>query len=108
MMRFISTVVIFAILLIFIVLNLNNKCDISFGFKTFEEIPVFLSILVSFAFGLLFSFPFAFSFRRKAKKAPREEPPSQPKKRRWGKKKDADASSSGDDITSDKNSYGID
>ena len=108
MIRFISTIIVFAVFLVFIVLNLNNKCDISLGFKTFEEIPVFLSILGSFTFGLLFAFPFAISFRKKVKKPPKEESAGSGKKRRWGKKKDISTLSPADEISNDKNTYGID
>jgi uncharacterized integral membrane protein len=67
MIRLIIFILIFALFLGFIVLNLDNKSDVSLGFKTFAEIPVFLSSLVSFAVGLVFSVPLAFSFSRRKK-----------------------------------------
>ena len=68
MIRLILFIIIFAIFLGFIVLNLEHKTNISFGFITFEEIPVFLSILASFALGMLFAIPLAFSLTRKKKR----------------------------------------
>ncbi len=37
--------------------NLDNKCNIWFFFKTFENVPVFMNTLVSFAFGILCAIP---------------------------------------------------
>ena len=61
LMRLIIIIVVFALLLAFIAFNLddNNKCDISFGFTTLLNIPVYLTILSSFVLGLLCALPFA-------------------------------------------------
>ena len=67
--RFITVIIIFAILLVFITFNLENKCDISFGFIKIEQVPVFLTVFVSFALGLLFMSPFVFR-AAKARKNP--------------------------------------
>lgn len=49
--------------------NLDNKCDVSLVFYTFKNIPVFFTILVSFAVGMLCALPFALIHRsKKAKK----------------------------------------
>ena len=71
MIKLIVFILIFALFLGFIVLNLDHRSDISFGFITFPDIPVFLSVLASFALGMLFSIPLAFSFviKKKKKKA---------------------------------------
>jgi hypothetical protein len=47
------------------VVNLENRCDISFIFWTAKELPVFLPIFASFVLGLLCSIPFAVSIGRK-------------------------------------------
>jgi hypothetical protein len=39
--RLIIAVVIFAVFLTFITFNLNNSCDINFGFTVLQNIPVF-------------------------------------------------------------------
>lgn len=44
--------------------NLENSCDINFGFKRFEQVPVFLTILFSFLAGALITLPFTFGKKR--------------------------------------------
>ena len=68
MIRLVIFIIIFALFLGFIVLNLEHRSDVSFGFVSFKNIPVFLSVLASFALGMLFSIPLAFSLSRKKKK----------------------------------------
>lgn len=48
--------------------NLDNKCDVSLVFYTFKQIPVFFTILISFAVGLMCSLPFALVHRSKKSK----------------------------------------
>ena len=67
MIRLIVFIVIFIIFLAFIILNLGNKSDVSFGVKTFSDIPVFLTAFSSFILGMLFTLPIVLS-RRKGKK----------------------------------------
>ncbi len=43
---------------LFIGFNLDNSCNVSFGVYTFENVPVFMSILLSFAAGILVMIPF--------------------------------------------------
>lgn len=52
--------------------NLDNKCDVSLVFYTFKNIPVFFTILVSFAIGMLCSLPFALIHRNKKTKKVKE------------------------------------
>lgn len=50
--------------------NLDNKCNVSLVFYTFKNVPVFFTILVSFAIGMICSLPFALIHRNtKTKKA---------------------------------------
>ena len=69
MIRLFGFILIFAVFLSFIVLNLQHRSDISFGFITFQDVPVFVSILCSFMAGVLFSIPLAFAFSRKKRAA---------------------------------------
>ena len=65
-----------AVAIIFSALNIGNTSDISFGFKTLNDIPVFLSLAIAFFAGAIFTLPFAFYVsigKRKAKK--KAEPP---------------------------------
>lgn len=64
------------ILLTFAGFNYNNVSDVSLGFYVFKDVPVFISLLVSFVIGVLFSIPFAFS-KRRAKKTKRQPPEGQ-------------------------------
>ena len=73
MIKLITFIIIFALFLAFIVLNLEHKSDISFGLITFEDVPVFLSVLASFALGMLFAIPLAFSMIIKRKKKNKNE-----------------------------------
>jgi uncharacterized integral membrane protein len=56
--RLIVVIVIFAIYLTFITFNLDNRCNISFGFVKFENVPVFLTVFASFVFGIFCTLPF--------------------------------------------------
>jgi hypothetical protein len=62
MWRLIGLALILAVLLGFIGLNLENRCEISFGFwKTPEPVPVFFPVFAAFALGIFCSIPFAVS-----------------------------------------------
>jgi uncharacterized integral membrane protein len=58
--RLIQFIVVFAIFLLFITFNLENKCDINFGFVEFNDVPVFVTVFSSFIVGLLCVFPYIF------------------------------------------------
>jgi uncharacterized integral membrane protein len=97
--RLIGFILLFGIFLVFIAFNLGNKCDINFGFRVFNEVPVFLTAFSSFALGMLCALPFIFSIRRKKKDkaAGKGEPPTalpaeipgeqgSKGRKKWGKK----------------------
>ena len=68
-LKFIGFVVLCAVFLVFIGFNLENRCDISFGFTKLSDVPVFLTAFASFVLGLLASVPIAVSIRlRKSRK----------------------------------------
>ena len=94
MKRLVVIILIFALFIAFIVFNLENKSDVSFGFKTFEQIPVFLTAFSSFALGMLFALPFTISLDLK----------------RWGfgKKNKAPDASDSDIVKKENSPYGID
>jgi uncharacterized integral membrane protein len=64
--RLVVFIVIFAVFLIFIALNLGDdyKCNINFGFKKFQDVPVFITIFTSFALGLFCTLPIALRYRK--------------------------------------------
>jgi hypothetical protein len=45
--------------------NLENKCDISFGFTMLEEVPVFITIFVSFVLGVFCAIPLVWHIKKK-------------------------------------------
>ncbi|MBO5730857.1 MAG: hypothetical protein J6R67_06650 [Treponema sp.] len=55
--------------------NLGNNCNISFGFHTFENVPIFFSLIVAFACGVVVTLPFTVIRKKstKEKKALAEE-----------------------------------
>ena len=55
--------------------NLGNNCNISFGFHTFENVPIFFSLIVAFACGEVVTLPFTVIRKKttKEKKALAEE-----------------------------------
>ena len=103
MKRLIVFIFIFVIFLAFIVFNLDNKCDISLGFKTFKDIPVFLSALCSFGLGMVFAVPLIFTLRRKHKKTS-DDPGSSSD----ASKKKRGQSTGTDEYNKENSPYGID
>lgn len=71
--RLFSLAVVMVLLVAFIGFNIENRCDVSFAFYTLEDVPVVVTILSSFALGLVASLPFALRRRNRpaAPKAPR-------------------------------------
>jgi len=65
--RLITFIIICGIFLTFISFNLENKCSISFGFTSFSDVPVFITIFFSFILGLFFGLPLALTVRKKRK-----------------------------------------
>jgi uncharacterized integral membrane protein len=107
MIRLLAFIIIFVVFIAFIVLNLPNKSNIHFGYREFEDIPIFVSVLCSFMLGMLFAIPLSFSLRRKK---PHE--PKQSKKRgktdKSGDKPVEPGQMTLDEIKQETGSYGID
>ena len=75
--RLVQFIVIFILFFLFIMFNLGNKCDINFGFTVVKDVYVFITAFSSFIFGMLFTLPFIFGSksRAKEKKPPKEKKP---------------------------------
>jgi len=73
--RLIQFIVVFAIFLVFIIFNMGNRCDISFGFMVFSDVPVFITVFFSFFAGILCAIPFLLMSKsqRKNKATAKEE-----------------------------------
>lgn len=76
--RLIGTIILLILVTIFAGINLDNKCDITFVFYTFKDIPVFMTVIVSFAVGVILMLPFTFGRRSKKNQVPQPKP-EQPK-----------------------------
>lgn len=48
----------------FIGFNLDNRCDISWVFGTFRDVPIFVSLLFAFTAGVIAAIPFKFRSRK--------------------------------------------
>ena len=74
MWRLIMFIILCALFLFFVGVNLEHTSDISIGFHTFVDIPVFLITFSSFLIGMLFAIPLALSFGKKRKKSAKTAP----------------------------------
>jgi uncharacterized integral membrane protein len=90
--RLIQIIVVFAIFLLFIIFNLEKKCDISFGFTVIRDVPVYLTVFCSIVLGMISTFPFILGYQLR-------------KKRKTEDKKDGSADTSG---LPNSSHYGID
>lgn len=82
--RLIGTIILLILVTIFAGVNLDNKCDITFIFYTFEKVPVFMTVIVSFAIGVLLMLPFTLG--RKKQKPQKPPVQNQPKQDEEGSK----------------------
>jgi len=70
--KLIGTIILLILVTIFAGVNLDNKCDITFVFYTFKNIPVFMTVIISFAIGAILMLPFTLG-RRKKKPCPKTD-----------------------------------
>jgi uncharacterized integral membrane protein len=106
--RLFGFIFFFGVVLVFSIFNWKNTCDISLGFATLKEVPVYLTVFASFLIGLVCSVPYAISARIKARKAKRDggDPGGKDtsKKKGGGKTGDGEAGK----IYPNDGSYGVD
>ena len=62
--KLIGTIIILVLVTVFCGFNLENKCNINLIFHNFENISVFLALMVSFLAGILVTLPFTL-FKKK-------------------------------------------
>ena len=103
MARLVCFILIFAVFLVFIFLNFGNNSDVNLGFRSFVNVPVYISAMVSFFLGMIFTIPIIFSFKNKNK----EKRQAKPKKEKPGKKNN-NPESPQEEIQRVKEPYGID
>jgi uncharacterized integral membrane protein len=92
--RLIGFILLAAVFLGFIGFNLENSSDISLGFYTFSQVPVYLTAFASLVLGMILALPLAIAFRRRVREAiPKKgEEPAVPARRLRGKAKKTAAS----------------
>jgi uncharacterized integral membrane protein len=67
--KLILALLLAVIVAVFIGFNLDNYCDVSFGFATAPSVPVYLTAMIAFLSGMLATLPFVFAAGRKRVKA---------------------------------------
>jgi uncharacterized integral membrane protein len=60
MMGLITTIIIVIVIAFFMGFNLDNRCNVNLLFHTFRNVPVFITILISFVAGIIVALPFSF------------------------------------------------
>jgi uncharacterized integral membrane protein len=72
--KFIVGLIILILFVVFIGLNLDYRTNVSLGFYTFENVPAFLIVIVSFLVGALVTLPISvFSKLRKSAKKDKKQ-----------------------------------
>ena len=61
----ITTIVVAVAIAFFTGFNLDNRCNVNLLFHTFQNVPVFVTILISFVAGIVIALPFSFSKGKK-------------------------------------------
>jgi len=72
--RALGSALLLGAIVAFIAFNLNNACDISFGFVVLEGVPVYLTALSSIVVGMLVLLPHTFSRWRAAPRSGKSRP----------------------------------
>ncbi|MBQ0052111.1 MAG: DUF1049 domain-containing protein [Treponema sp.] len=73
-LKLIGTIILLIIVTVFAGINMDNKCDINFLFKQLEQVPVFATVIISFAAGAVVMLPFTLGLGRKKKSEKKEKP----------------------------------
>lgn len=77
--RLLCTIATLVLLAFFVGFNLDNKCDVNLLVHTFEDVHIFITIIISFAAGSLFTLPLIFMHKAKKAKAESEAKTKQKK-----------------------------
>ena len=108
--RLFEFIIVLVMFFLFIIFNLENKCDISFGFITIKDTPVFLTVFSSFIAGTLCALLFVLFFRtRKKEKVIRNEEKNEKKpEKKFGKQSKKSGEKPNNTDIPDNKQYGID
>lgn len=91
MLSLIGTLIVVVIVSVFAGFNLNNTCNINFIYKTIENVPVFMALIIAFVAGVVVTLPYVFVKRaqRKSKEAKTEKSQKIVKEFKWKHEKDS-------------------
>ncbi len=79
--------IVLSVVVLFAGVNIRNVSDVSLGFRTFEDIPIFVSLFAAFFLGVLVTLPFTYvKYLRKRAKFPKQKVDKKPRKRRLSRK----------------------
>jgi len=78
--KMVAFLLLLIIIAVFSAFNLSNTSDISFGFYTIKNVPIFLSLLISFIAGAIMMLPFTLVKKRKPVKDKQERSKNKKKK----------------------------
>ncbi|MFP4206466.1 MAG: hypothetical protein ACLFM5_03890 [Spirochaetaceae bacterium] len=76
--KLIGFLVLMGLILAFVGFNADHAVDVSFGFYRFEDVPIFVSLFIAFALGVLITLPLA--LRRRSPRRTSTAPPKRPKR----------------------------
>jgi uncharacterized integral membrane protein len=72
--KLIAFLIVLALVVAFVGLNVQYTSNISFGFYTLEDVPIFISLFTAFFVGVLVTLPFTFGRRsRKSRDKPKQK-----------------------------------
>ena len=83
--RLLRFVAVFAAFLAFVILNLDNRSDLSLGFVAFRDVPVFITASFAFVLGLVVALPFMIALWVKARRGAGGKSPGRAGSRRAGR-----------------------
>ncbi len=88
LLSFLSSLVLITL---FIGFNLDNRCDVSFIFYTFRDVPIFVSLLFAFLCGSIAVLPFVGHKKKSTgKKTPDQDKPARAKESSPRSRKNSD------------------
>ena len=109
--RLIFFIILFAFFLFMIAFNLDNKCDISFGFgeaaPRLRDVPVFLTAFSAFILGMLCALPYIIKYKLKSRSDQPEKNGNGKAAKTKGKKKENYSPVMEDASFSDGGPYGV-
>lgn len=93
--KLIAFLIVLLVAIFFIGFNLDNRCDVSVVFHTFEDVPIVLSLLAAYVLGSFSVIPFLLGRRRKKIHVDKDEKKQKKQKQKEQKKDSSKQTESG-------------